>query len=63
MARMMLSKQEHSSGSHPQAPPGFWESMINTLFENVLELHEQIQTFFPSRSSVDGSPPIMVSMP
>lgn len=59
---MMLFKLGQPDPTRAIAPPDFWDQMIVTLFENVLELHEQIQTFFPDRLPGDGSPPIMVSL-
>lgn len=44
-----------------QAPDGFWTSMANELFENVLELYEQIDAFFTLRTTPEeGFPAIVV---
>lgn len=43
------------------APPGFWESMSESLFQNVHSLYEQIDAYLPLRSREEGFPPIIVS--
>lgn len=38
----------------------FWQTMSYELFANVLELHEQIDAYFPLRSKEEGYPAILV---
>lgn len=42
------------------APENFWTTMSNELFVNVLELFEQIDAFFATRSHDEGFPAILV---
>lgn len=43
-----------------EAPENFWMTMSNELFVNVLELFEQIDAFFATRSQDEGFPAILV---
>lgn len=36
------------------APPGFWTTISDELFENVFALHEPVDTFVSNRSPHEG---------
>ncbi|KAK1622595.1 hypothetical protein BDP81DRAFT_333920 [Colletotrichum phormii] len=42
------------------APEGFWIVMSNELFDNVVELHEQVEAYFSMRARDEGFPAILV---
>ncbi|KAH7409581.1 hypothetical protein BKA64DRAFT_571596 [Cadophora sp. MPI-SDFR-AT-0126] len=63
LRRIYLPDIMAAASENPQpslAPPGFWESMSETLFQNVHSLYEQIDAYLPLRSRGEGFPPIIV---
>jgi hypothetical protein len=49
-----------SYDTHGAAPPGFWQHMSEELFNNVWQLHEQIDAFLSMRAPDEGFPQILV---
>ncbi len=41
-------------------PPGFWQQVSHELFDNVVELHEQVVAYFSTRTQDEGFPAILV---
>ena len=46
--------------SYGPAPPGFWAQTSKEMFENVWNLHEQVDAYFNMRSPDEGFPQILV---
>lgn len=49
-----------SHEGHGPAPPGFWQNMSNELFNNVWQMHEQIDAYLSMRTPDEGFPQILV---
>ncbi|KAH7308745.1 hypothetical protein BKA65DRAFT_559625 [Rhexocercosporidium sp. MPI-PUGE-AT-0058] len=63
LRRIYLPDIMVATSENPQpspAPPAFWESMSESLFQNVHSLYEQIDAYLPLRSREEGFPPIIV---
>ncbi|KAG4433496.1 hypothetical protein IFR05_011034 [Cadophora sp. M221] len=63
LRRIYLPDIMAAASENPQsslAPPRFWESVSESLFQNVHSLYEQIDAYLPLRSREEGFPPIIV---
>ncbi|KAJ9139140.1 N-carbamoylsarcosine amidase [Pleurostoma richardsiae] len=49
-----------AGGPPDPAPEGFWRHVSYALFDNVLELHEQVDAYFSMRTRDEGFPAILV---
>ncbi|KAK5128674.1 hypothetical protein LTR85_000007 [Meristemomyces frigidus] len=55
----LIAASHSSFDANTVANAEFWQTMAHELFANVLELHEQIDAYFPLRLKEDGFPAVL----